>query len=118
MYPWFFEDKPTRKNKNVILFILERYFYYSVNAMLFGYPLIANKVMQIRMAFCLHSDLPYDYRKKIHFSQKAIGFSFFLKLISPKSEKQGYTFYMNKKMKEKIYEQIETDNVYKLMGRK
>ena len=112
-----FHRKSTSEEKSLINFILSRFFHYSIDAILHGYPLISNRIMQIKLSYCLNSELPKYYRKVIKYSQKAFGYSFFLVVISTKMKEQGYTFFMNKKMQALIEQQTETDIVYKFMGR-
>jgi hypothetical protein len=100
---------------NTINFILSRFFHYSIEALLHGYPMIVFKLFRFSLVYDLFTRLPKYMQKTMKFSQKAFGYSFFIVMQSKHANSYGYSFKTAKPLLAKIHEHTENDIVYKLM---
>jgi hypothetical protein len=110
-------SKVTKMNLSDIKFVMDRYFYYSIEAMKNGYPLTGCNELGIRLASILYSDIPKRLRRIFHYSSKIFGFVFLPICDHHELINAGYNYKPCKNLLEQVAETAETDAIYTLTKR-
>lgn len=103
------------KDYQEIEFIIDRYFHYSVLALLHGIACYVTRFFIFSLGYININSVPRNKRKSTFFSSRAFGYSFFIVAKSEKMEKNGYTFKTDKTLLQKIATHNEGDIIYKLL---
>ena len=108
-----------KRNKKIrlsdIRFIIDRYFFYAIPAMINGYCLGGSKQLSFTIESILYLNIPKRYRRMFSYSSKIFGYTFLPVCNHHEIKNAGYNFKPNKKILDRIAEFVETDAIYTLI---
>ena len=95
--------------------ILLRYLHYALEALIHGYPIHIYYQAHMILTYSPVKYLTNSQKKRYMFSSRVFGYMFYLSITGKYIDDIYFDFYIDKKLKKRIEEKLNTDSIYEFI---